>query len=285
MNTKSGCALLHGGDHGRPVVGFGPGPAALAPRALERVVHHQHRHVAAHAVALRGDRAQRLGHGCAQVGRERVQLHDVGPGGEVRVAAVREHAVADARRTTPDPARDPRRSRARSTRGAPPSTGGRARRGSARSREATRRRARRAPRARPRAPPVRRGGHRPCSRGCSKASRRHPSSAKSGRARRKLSTRPAFSSAIAIPAGLRSQTPISQTDVEAERRDRVPLGPGHGREVDRGALAAAQLVEPHPRVDLVDEGVLDRRLAPSRPAPSADTAMEHRAWWAGRSMS
>ena len=34
---------------------------------------------------------------------------------------------------------------------------------------------------------------------------------KSGSARRKLSTRPAFSSAIAIPAGLRSQTPISQT--------------------------------------------------------------------------
>ena len=34
---------------------------------------------------------------------------------------------------------------------------------------------------------------------------------KSGRARRKLSISPAFSSAVAIPAGLRSQTPISQT--------------------------------------------------------------------------
>ncbi len=34
---------------------------------------------------------------------------------------------------------------------------------------------------------------------------------KSGSARRKLSIRPSFSSAIAIPAGLRSQTPISQT--------------------------------------------------------------------------
>jgi hypothetical protein len=33
----------------------------------------------------------------------------------------------------------------------------------------------------------------------------------SGRARRKLSTRPSLASAIAIPAGLRSQTPISQT--------------------------------------------------------------------------
>ena len=33
--------------------------------------------------------------GRAQVGRERVQLDDVGPGGEERVAAVREHAVAD----------------------------------------------------------------------------------------------------------------------------------------------------------------------------------------------
>ena len=34
---------------------------------------------------------------------------------------------------------------------------------------------------------------------------------KSGSARRKLSISPSFSSAIAIPAGLRSQTPISQT--------------------------------------------------------------------------
>ena len=34
---------------------------------------------------------------------------------------------------------------------------------------------------------------------------------KSGRARRKLSISPPFASAIAIPAGLRSQTPISQT--------------------------------------------------------------------------
>ena len=36
-------------------------------------------------------------------------------------------------------------------------------------------------------------------------------SAKSGRTRRKLSTSDSFASAIAFPAGLRSQTPISQT--------------------------------------------------------------------------
>ena len=134
MNTNSGMSALHGGDHGRPVVGLRPRAGALAPGALEGVVHHQHRHVAAHAVALRGDRAERLDHGRAQVGRERVQLHDVRPGGEVRVAAVREHAAADARRTRPGRARGPRRSHARSTRDAPPSTGGRARRDSARSR-------------------------------------------------------------------------------------------------------------------------------------------------------
>ena len=93
---EAGMGALHSGDHGRPVVGVRSGPTALTPRALEGVVHHQHRHVAAHAVALRGDRAQRLDHGRTEVGRERVQLHDVGPGGEVRVAAVREHAVADA---------------------------------------------------------------------------------------------------------------------------------------------------------------------------------------------
>ena len=59
---------LHSGDHGRPVVGVRSGPTALTPRALEGVVHHQHRHVAAHAVALRGDRPQRLGYGRTQVG-------------------------------------------------------------------------------------------------------------------------------------------------------------------------------------------------------------------------
>ena len=151
MNTKSGMARLDGGDHGRPVVVVGPRPAALAPGPLEDVVHHQHRHVAADAVALRGDRAERLDHGRPQVGRERVQLHDVRPGREVRVAAVREHAAADAHE---------RRRIAREVVVAPadevlgvrrPSTGGRARRGSARSRGSAPPRARRAPRARPRA--------------------------------------------------------------------------------------------------------------------------------------
>ena len=84
-----------GGDHARPVVVGRSRPGALAPGPLEDVVHHQHRHVAAHAVALRGDRAERLDHGGPQVGREGVQLHDVRPRGEVRVAAVREDAAAD----------------------------------------------------------------------------------------------------------------------------------------------------------------------------------------------
>ena len=95
-NTKLRPTGLHGRDHRRPVVVVGARAGALAPRALEDAVHHEHRHVAADAVALLGDRAERLDHGAAQRRRERVQLHDVGPGGEVRVAAVREHAVAHA---------------------------------------------------------------------------------------------------------------------------------------------------------------------------------------------
>ena len=158
-----------------------------------------------------GDRPQRLDDGRPQVGREGVQLHDVGPGGEVRVAAVGEDAAADpdergrvAREIVLAAAR-------RSTRDAPPSTDGRARRGSARSRGSARARARRAPPARRRGRPARPGAHRPRSRGCSTASRPRPRrrsrAARAGRTR----SSPSFSSAIAIPAGLRSQTPISQT--------------------------------------------------------------------------
>ncbi len=42
--------------------------------------------------------------------------------------------------------------------------------------------------------------------------------------------------------------------IEAEPGDRVPLASGNGPEVDRGPLPPAQLVEPDPGVDLVDDG-------------------------------
>ena len=74
-----------------------------------------------------------------------------------------------------------------------------------------------------------------------------------------------FSSAIAIPAGLRSQTPISQTASKPSAAIASHSAAGHLGETDLRAVAAAQLVEPDPRVDLVDEGVLDQwHRPPSR---------------------
>ena len=89
-------ASLDGIDQRRPVLPVGTGPRAIAPGALEHVVHHQHRHVAPHAVALVGDGRDGVGGGAPEIGRERVQLDDVRPRREVRVAAVGEHAIPDA---------------------------------------------------------------------------------------------------------------------------------------------------------------------------------------------
>ena len=104
-----------------------------------------------------------------------------------------------------------RRSRGRSTPGESPSRDGRARRGSARSRGSASGRAGRAPCAPPRGPRRRRARPRPCSRGCSTASRRRRRGEVRQRALEALDAAPRSRSAISIPAGLRSQTPISQT--------------------------------------------------------------------------
>ena len=61
-----GMDVLDDRDRRRPVLVSGPRPATCAPRALEDVVHHQHRHVAAHAVALSGDRGQQVGNRCTE---------------------------------------------------------------------------------------------------------------------------------------------------------------------------------------------------------------------------
>ena len=92
MKVNSGCASLtramSGGQYS--VGGRRPGP--VAPRAGEDLVGHQHRHVAAHPVALRGDVDQRLGDRVAQGRGEGVELHHVRPGREVGVAASGEDA-------------------------------------------------------------------------------------------------------------------------------------------------------------------------------------------------
>ena len=53
--------------------------------------------------------------------------------------------------------------------------------------------------------------------------------------------------------------------VEPERCQPLPLRVRHARKIDCPARPSAQLVEPRPRVDLVDERVVDHEL--SAPSP------------------
>ena len=206
-----------------------------------------------------GDRAERLDDGGPQVGREGVQLHDVRPGREVRVAAVREDAVADADERGRVALEVVVAAADEVLRDARPSTDGRARRGSARSRgSAPSPRSASAARAaaRPSGPPrcastrvvadaVRRADDvlgprsRAARAGSSRPARRSRARSRSrpGCAPRRPSARPRRSRASAIASHSRSR---------------------HAGEVDRSSLAPAQLVEPDPGVDLVDEGMLDQ---------------------------
>ena len=220
MNTNVGMRRVDRADDRRPVVLRRRVAGPLAPGAREDLVGHQHRHVAADAVALRGDRDQRVDRRRAQAGRERVELDDVGPRREVGVLAVRERAVRKLA--------DPQVSLAW---GARSSRGGRARRGSARSRGSA---AARAGRARPapwRAPPVaaearveRVAGERSTP---SRSRRRRAGRAAPGA---KLDTRSGLRCAIASPAGLRSPDAHQPHGVDAQRGEPVPLLRGHGRE-------------------------------------------------------
>ena len=137
MKTKSGWRASTRRDDRRPEVVRRPRPSALAPRALEDVVHHQHRHVAAHAVALVGDRAERVDTAARRSGEKAFSWTtsgQAGKNGSRPFASTRRRP----RRTRPGRARGRPRSRGRSTRGALRSRGGRARRGSGRSRGSAR---------------------------------------------------------------------------------------------------------------------------------------------------
>ena len=162
--------------------------------------------------AWRADVDQRVDRGLAQPGRERVELGDVRPRREVRVAAAGDHGVADGEEAAG--------SRARSS--ALPWTkysGCSASHGwSGATWLGTKSTSRRTPRAASAGPgggqarPGRRSGRRPRSRGCSRPSRsrRRPSrSARAAWKRRHAGS--AMSSASRTPAGLRSHTPISHT--------------------------------------------------------------------------
>ena len=183
-----------------------------APGAGEHLVGHEHRHVAAQPVALRTEFGEQVGHGVAQAGRERVELHHVRPW---RESTGRGRARRSLRRqsagTRPGRAQDPPRCRPRSTPGSRPAMGDRARRGWARSRgSAPSPRAASCARASasPSGPPKR------SSTTYSRTQYGDPitsSGSRSARVERKPAISPGSSRAIASPAGERRQTPISQT--------------------------------------------------------------------------
>ena len=265
-------AAPDGRDHARPVVLGRPRPGALAPRPLEDVVHHQHRHVAADAVALRGDRAERLHDRGPQLGRERVQLDDVRPGREVRVAAVREDARRRRARTTPDRARGPRRSprtKYSGCVGRPRMVGRDVVRHEVEDQAEPALRERRARRGEPVRPAQLRVDH-----VAADAVRRadHVLASRS-RAARAGRTRPApRSRARSRPRpGCAPRRPSARPRRSRARRSR----PTRARERRRGrprSLAAAQLIEPDPRVELVDE----RMSAHARGRYRPPNALPHR---------
>ena len=67
---------------------------SLAPGALEHVGQHEHRHVAADAVALAGDSHQLADHRLLRVRVGVVELQRVGPAGEIGIAAVGQEQIA-----------------------------------------------------------------------------------------------------------------------------------------------------------------------------------------------
>ena len=87
--------LANGGNDCGPVVLRGWGADPSPPGSREDVVHHQHRHVTSHSVALLGDVAERVDDGVAQGGGECVELHDVRPRREVRIPTSGQHGAVD----------------------------------------------------------------------------------------------------------------------------------------------------------------------------------------------
>ena len=91
MKQKSGGLLADAPGRLRP-----EGLGRDAPGPLEDLGQDQHRHVAAHAVALPGDPQQLADHRLLRGRVAVVELERVRPAGEVRVAAVGEQQVAAA---------------------------------------------------------------------------------------------------------------------------------------------------------------------------------------------
>src|SRR3989440_7773901 len=81
----------HGGDHLAPVLFWWVSTDTPIPRVLKDAVEQQHRHIAAYSVALLGNQIQCLA-GCpTQARTEGVELCDIRPRREVRIASVGNH--------------------------------------------------------------------------------------------------------------------------------------------------------------------------------------------------
>ena len=238
-----GWRLLTARDHARPVVVGRPRPGALAPRALEDVVHHQHRHVAAHAVALVGDRAA-ASRPRRRAGRARTRSAARRPARPGSTGRGRSRATRSPTRT------NEAGSRSRSSSLAADEVLGMRLRPRVVGRDVVRHEVEDQPDARARASavarrgearPARRGARRPRSRGCSTASRPRPSVAKSGSARAEaLDAAPSFCERDRDPGRAALPDAHQPDGVEPERRDRVPLA-SPARRRGRSALPSRRL--------------------------------------------
>ena len=254
MNRRSGWRGLHARDQRRPELLAGAGPRALAPRAREDLVGHQHRHVAAQRRRTgRRCRSSVVGDRVAQRRRERVELHDVGPRREVRVAAAGEDRRRPCAGTPPGRARRsssvPRTKH--SGRDVDPGVVGRDVVGHvvedqpepARGERAARRGERR---------PARRSARRRRSRARSTATRSRRSSREVGQ-RGAVAARRARVGPRDREAGRAALPDAHQPHgVDGQRGERVPLRVGDLGERERTAAVAAEALEPDGGVDLVD---------------------------------
>ena len=194
---------------------------------------------------------QRLGDRVTQRGRERVELHDVWPRREVRVASRWRRSRRRARMNASGCSRGPARSRAAGNRGVRASRGGRAPRGWERSRGSGQARGAESCSRAVASPAAHRISRRRCSRGRNTESRSHrrvpdPAARRGTRPSRLVSAeRDAKSFRAALPD---AHQPYG---VNGQSGQRIPLRRRHVSESHRLLAGVAQSLKPRRRVDLV----------------------------------
>ena len=256
MNTKPGRSALTAGSPSASIRAEAPRPPHVRSKTSFVTSIAMSQRTPSHWVARR---PQRRRHGVPQIGRERVELDDVRPRGEVRVRSRRRRRRPG--RTTPGRARasSPRTkysgcSSSHGWSGAtwlgtksdqPEPVRGFASRGE------------------------RVGASEPLIHDVVPDAVRRPDDVRRrevGRTRRKPSTSDGFVIAIAIPAGLRFQTPISQT--ASKPSDATASHSASGTLARPTVAPVGSARRARPCVDLVDERVGDHELS----APPPDRA-------------